>query len=250
MGVSVALLAVTTALNVAAKRCERYILSNPHEGWCCTGEGTVTYKLLHHQCKYVCLQSATCKAYNYTVNEGACTRFTSPCPQVFSVPTMGCVVFRETPINQCYEWVPYSSGDPRDERMIATDNRWLTVARLQVSGNEVVGFFTTISKSCLASLEGTTYNSLHGYLCERLLVVQSCTIVWVPYTAGGPLPSHAVIGGVMANGDVPYVVKFNCIYKDYVRSISGYYTEGGTHAISSYGGRTRLSVTMMMMIVL
>ena len=205
--------------------------------------------LLHHQCRYICLQSTTFKAYNYNVTEGTCTRFASLCPQAYSDSTMECVVFRKTPINQCYEWVPYNPGDPLDERMIATDSPSYIVARLHVSGNNVV-YFSTITDACWGKLEGTQYSTQQGYLCERLRVVEDCTIFWVPYTAGASLPSPAVIGGVMANGDVANVVKFDCIYRGTVKSLFGYYTEGATHAISSYGGTTRLSATMMMMIVL
>ena len=52
----------------------------------------------------------------------------------------------------------------------------------------------------------------------------------------------------MANGDVPYVVKFDVIH-DGKMSISAYYIEGFPYAISGYYG-TRHSATMMMMVVL
>ena len=148
MGVFVALLIVTTVLSVAAKRCEQYILSELHGGRSCNGEGIVNHKLLHHQCLHLCLQSTTCKAYNYNNNERTCTRFASPCPRADSDPLVEFVVFRKTPINKCYEWVPYRSGEPLDERMIATDIPWYIVARLHVNGNHVVCYFSTISVSC------------------------------------------------------------------------------------------------------
>ena len=181
--------------NVAVRRCELYNLWKPHGGRCCTGEGTVTRKLLHHQCLYICLQSTTCKAYNYNITEETCTRFASVCPQAYSDPTMECVVFRKTPINQCYEWVPCNSRDPIDERMIATDCPSYIVARLHVSGNDVVCYFSTISDAWWGNLEGTEYSTRQGYQCERLHAVKGCTIYWVPYTAGGTLPSHWMCHG-------------------------------------------------------
>ena len=63
------------------------------------------------------------------------------------------------------------------------------------------------------------------------------------------MPSRAVIGDVMANGDVPYVVKFDIIHSGDVKSISGYHIEGAAHATSGFGG-TRHSKIMMMMVVL
>ena len=160
------------------------------------------------------------------------------------------VILREMPANQCYEWVPYSPGDPLDERMIATDSPWCIVARLQVSGNDVISYFVRGMDHCYGALEDTEYSTEHGYQCERLRVVEGCTIFWVPYTAGGPLPSQAVIGGSMANGEVPYVVKYDVIHNGAVDNIIGNYIEGGTHIIGTYGGEPQMSVTMMVMVVL
>ena len=134
------LLVVATALRVTANRCQRFSLTMPYRGRFCTGEGTVTHELLPHQYLYICHQSANCKAYNYNVTGRTCTRFTHPCPQAFSDLVMEYVVFRETPINQCYGWVPYSRGDPLDARSITTGSPIFVVARLQVNGNDVVSY--------------------------------------------------------------------------------------------------------------
>ena len=246
---SLSLLTIVTVMNVAVNRCEFYNLTMPYKGIYCTGDGTVTLKLLPHECRYMCPQSPICRAFNYNVTEETCTRFTSPCPQAFSDPVMEFVVFRETPVNQCYEWVMYSPGDQLGEQMIATDIPWCVVSRLQVNGNDVVSYFVTDSDHCWGTFGETEYSTQQGYRCERLRVVEGCTIFWVPYTVGEPLPSRAVIEGVMANGDVPYVVKFDCIHNGKVESISGYYIEGATHAISGYYS-TRYATNMTMMVVL
>ena len=175
-------------------------------------------------------------------------QITLSCPQAYRDPLMEYVVFRETPVHQCYEWVTYNFGDPLDERMITTDHPMCIVSRLAVDGSDVIGYFFTDSGYGYATVGDTEYDTGDGYRCERLRVVEGCTIFWVPYTAGERLPSNAVIGGVMANGDVPYVVKFDAIH-DGKMSISAYYIEGAPYAISGYYG-TRHSVTMMMMVVL
>ena len=247
---SLSLLTVITVVNVRADRCELYDLAMPYGGRYCIGEGIVTPKLLPHECRYVCLQSPTCRAYNYNLTEGTCTKFTLPCPQAFSDQVMEFVVFSETPVNQCYEWVPYSPGGPLDKRMIASHSPWYVVARLQVSGNDVVSYYIMNQGHCYGTLRGTSYSTKQGgYRCELLRVVESCTIFWIPYTAGNPLPSRAVIGGVMTNGDVPYVVKFDIVHNGNMVILSAYYIEGAAHAITDYAG-TRYSETMMMMVVL
>ena len=250
MAVFKAFMAMAFVQNITASRCEWYHLSMPYGGRYCPGVGTVTPDLLPHQCRYLCLQSVTCKAYNYNATIKTCTRFTSPCPKAFSDPDMAFMVVRETPVNQCYEWVLYSPGDPVDERMIQTDTYWHIMSRLKVYGNDVVCFFTSVSNTCWATLAGVEYSTRQGHQCERLRVVEGCTITWVSYTAGEPLPPNAVIGGVLANGDVPYVVKFDCcIVRTILVNIAGYYVEGATHAISGYTG-TRYATSMMMMVVI
>ena len=157
-------------------------------------------------------------------------------------------MFRETPVHQCYECVTYNSGDPLDERMITTDHPMCIVSRLVVDGSDVVGYFFTDKGHCYGTVGDREYNTEGGYLCERLRVIEGCTIFWVPYIAGDRLPSNAVIGGAMANANVSYVVKFDVIPNGEM-SISAYYIEGAPYAISGYYG-TRHSATMMMMVVL
>ena len=247
--VSMALLVAVAIANVKAENCEMYSLSMPYNGRYCTGVGTVTRKLLPHQCRFMCLQSAICKAYNYNTTSETCTRFTSPCPQAIGDPVMEFVVFRETFAKQCYEWVPYSPGDTLDERMISTDTSVIIVARLEVDGNHLVCYFFYDS-ACYCSLGPTQYSNTQGYPCDRLRVVEGCTVFWVPYTAGEPIPTQAVIGGSMANGDVAYVIKFGHLHTDgQVWDIAGYYVEGTPQAISPFHG-VHYSTNVMMMVVL
>ena len=248
MGTFASLQAMITVVTITAHRCELYNLAMPYGGRYCIAEGAITQRVLSHQCRLTCIQLSKCRAYNYNFTDETCTRFTATCLLAYSDPVMEFVVFRETPVHQCYEWVTYNSGDPLDERMIAADNPERIVSRLAVSGSDVVGYFFTVKGKCYGTVGDREYYTWDGYLCERLRVIEGCTIFWVPYTAGETLPSNAVIGGAMANGDVPYVVKFDVIH-DGKMSISAYYIEGFPYAITGYYG-TRHSATMMMMVVL
>ena len=83
------------------------------------------------------------------------------------------------------------------------------MARLQVNNTGVVSHFTVGVDHCFGGLGKTEHSTVHGYQCERQRVDEGFTFFWVPYTAGWPLPCQAVIGGFMANGDVPYVVRYD-----------------------------------------
>ena len=247
--VSMTLLVVIAVSNVTARSCETYSLSMSYAGRYCTGVGIVILKLLPHQGRHMCLQSAVCKAYNYNTITKTCTRFTSPCAQALVDPVMEFVVFREISAKKCYEWLPYSPGDPLDERLIATETWFFVVARLLVNGNDLVCYLHTIFERCFGNLGTNLYNSNGGYPCALLRVVEGCTIFWVPYTAGGPIPAQTVIGGSMANGEVTYVVKFDIHNNGKPKSLVGYYIEGATHATSAFV-TAQYSTDMMMMVVL
>ena len=245
-----ALLVAVAMVNVKTESCEMHSLSMPYKGRYCTGVGTVTLKLLPHQCRSMCLQSAICKAYNYNTTSEACTRITSPCPQAIGDPVMEFAVFRETSAKQCYKWVPYSSGDVLDERMISTDTSSYIVARLKVNGNDLVCKFEDGVGCSGGVLGSTTYKSNQGYQCERLRVVEGCTIFWVSYTAGEPIPAQAVIGGSMANGDGVYVVKFDYAHANgQVWSIVSYYIEGPLYATSPFLTVGHATNVMMMVVL-
>ena len=133
--------------------------------------------------------------------------------------------------------------------IIATDTWFFVVARLQANGNDLVCYLHTIFERCVGNLGTTLYKSNEGYPCPLLRIVESCSIFWVPYAAGEPIPAQVVIGGSMANGDVTYVVKFNIHFNGKPKSLAGYYVKGATHATSSFV-TAQYSTDMMMMVVL
>ena len=152
-----ALQAMVTVVAITAHSCKSYDLAMPYGGRYCIAENAITQSVLPHLCLHTCIHSPNCRAYNYNVTEEKCTQFTSPCPQAYSDPLMEYVVFRETPVHQCYEWVTYNSGDPLDERMITTDHPMCIVSRLAVDGSDVVGYFFTDKGHCYGTVgERTT----------------------------------------------------------------------------------------------
>ena len=230
---------------MATEHCKVYSLLTPFNGRYCPGDGIVSLHLLPHQCRYTCLQSTTCKAYNYNVTDATCTRFASSCLQAFADTRMEFMLFIEKKADQCYQWVPYSSGDSVDPRMISTDQPIRLICRVQRDGNDLVCYFHTMYNECYASWGTSQFSNTGGYPCQRLRIMDDCTVFWVPYTARDSIHPRAVIAGRMANGDVVYVTQF-----DSVHHLSGHYVQGGDFATSPYGGSVRTSTTMMMLIVL
>ena len=234
---------------IAADHCKVFSLSVSYRGRYCPGDGMLSTDLLPHQCRHICLQSTACKAYNYNITDRTCTRFTSPCPQPVVDPVMEFAVFTENPIDQCYEWVSYSSGDPVDARMITTDEPERVICRMQKDGHDIVCNFHIRYSKCYGNLGSSEFINIHGYPCQRLRIKEDCSVFWVPYTAGDPINPRAAVAGHMANGDAAYVAKFS-YNKPSLVSLSGHYVKGADYAFGTHAGVFKTSVSMMMLVVL
>ena len=231
--------------------CRNYDFYVSSAGWYCDTNGTALYNMAFHQCEYVCLQSANCAAFNHNMTEDECTLLHKPCLLAQKDPEMTYSIFSETPAQKCSQWIPYTSGDPIDDRMIATKINVVMVGRIKYKGKFIIGYeyiphgkcytYTTDDDQIITSGSSTP--------CQRLRIADECTAFWESYTPGDRLPARAVSGGRMASGEVTYVVKFDIVYDGEVATISGYYTEGAQYAFSNYYG-SRSSSTMTMLLIL
>ena len=241
---------ILSILNFVDAKCKSYSLSIPYKGRYCTGEGLLIPHVLPQHCRYVCLQSATCNAYNYNNTDRTCTQFISPCSQAFSDLFMEYVVFTGKPSDQCYEWIPYVSGDAIDQRMTLTDAPSSTVARMQKNRHDIVGRFRSYDSAlpdCYAYWWGQLKYT-DGYPCQRLGIMEGCTAFWVPYIARDPIPPRAVTGGHMADAKTVYVTKFDS--SNAVYSLPGHYIEGADHTITVSGLIAVTSTVMEMLVIL
>ena len=232
---------------LTAQTCELYRLSMPYKGRYCPSDGLVTPLPVPHLCRSMCLESPTCMAYNYNFTDKTCARLTSPCPEAFDDPVMEFVVFTQKPYKQCYGWVPYTVGDALDERMVSETSR--IICRMVRSGSDVVCYWHPSERKCFAYLS-SPFHSGQGYACQRMRIMEGCTIYWFPYTARDPIPPRSVTAGKMANGDTVYVTKFDYLYNGQPKNFPGHYVEGAADTVAEFAGGDRRSTTMMMMVIL
>ena len=239
-----------TRLIIAKGSCRLYSLSMPSNGIYCIGDGVVTHHVPPHQCRLMCLQSPICKAYNYNITDGTCTRLRTPCPQAFADVLMEFAIFSEKSSDQCYQWLPYSPGDAVDRRMLSTDDAGrLLICRMQRDESDTVCYFHTSHKTFYGSSGSTEFANNQGYPCLSLRISEDCAVSWVPYIAQKPVPTRSVVAGHTVSGDVVHVTKFN--YKrPSIISLAGHYVEGADYTIGAYDNSAPKSTTMMMMVVL
>ena len=156
--------------------------------------------------------------------------------------------------NNCVEWVPFGSnygqqhGFPnRAVQAVISSHQTAAVARASHVGGTVVG--NAISGSYTANLLDSSHQNVNyddGY--EILVVGDSCSTAWVPYTAGDPVPATAVVAGKDTSNRNYYVVGPDAWYF-YI----GGYVEGDVDAYySSTSGTSSIPfvVDILMLITL
>ena len=214
-------------------KCSSIDFENPFRGRVCPTEGIIKPNLSWHQCKLFCLNTASCQAINYNFTVNVCEYLTASCTKAISHPDMAYVLFTERQPQQCIEWVPRENGNPADDdRSVTEDNRRF-VARMQTAGNDWFGFqMGTGRQACFAHDDKGHINTSHGFPCHYLRVRGGCTVYYVDYELGAPLPRTAVIAGYTAAGLPVYIG----IEDGGARS--GHYIPGSKALIMAFGNAT------------
>ena len=183
--------------------CGSYEFVNSFHGRYCPTEGVIIPNLSWQQCKLVCLQSSNCQSVNYNVTDNICTYFTTTCPKAISHPWMAFVLFTGKQSSQCIEWIPKKKGHPKkDDRSVSIDNRRYA-ARMQKDRNDIVAH--QLGPACYSRDEEGPFKSTQGYPCQYLRIRNGCTVYYMKYELGTPLPPNSLIGGYTAGGLPVYI---------------------------------------------
>ena len=214
-------------------KCSSIDSKNPFHGRGCPTEGIIKPNLFWHQCKMFCLNTASCQAINYNFTENVREYFTVSCTKAISHPDMAYLLFTERQPQQCIEWVPRGNGNPADDdRSVTEDNRRF-VARMQTAGNDWVGHQNGAGRqACFAHDDKGHINTSYDLPCQYLRVRRGCTVYYVDYELGAPLPRTAVIAGYTVGGLPVYIG----IADGDARS--GHYIPGSKALIMAFGNAT------------
>ena len=214
-------------------KCSSIDSANPFHGRVCPTEGIIKQNLSWHQCKMFCLNTASCQAINYNFTENVCEYFIISCTKAISHPGMAYILFTERHPQQCIEWVPRGNGYPADDDRSVTENNMQFVARMQTAGNDWVGHqLRTGRQGCFAQDDKGDINTSFGLPCQYMRVRRGCTVYYVDYELGAPLPRTAVNAGYTAGG-LPV-----CIGIADGDARSGHYIPGSKALIMAFGNAT------------
>ena len=210
------------------EKCESHYFANPSHGRYCPTDGIVTPNLSWPQCKLLCLHSPSCQSINYNFTDNLCTYFTATCTKAVNHPDMAFLLFTGTLSEQCMEWISPHDSHPAGDRSVSQDNIRF-IARMQKNRHDYVGYVLMAYIDCYSVGDNGQFT---GYPCQYLRIRDGCTVYFVSYVLGTPLPPNALIGGYTALGLPVYIgIKEGSAFP-------GYYIPGSKRLAAGVGYET------------
>ena len=205
--------------------CKSYDYHRSFHGRYCPTEGILTPKLSWNQCKLYCLDSSNCQAASYNFTNSLCTHLTATCPLAMNHPDMAFALFTEMQQERCIEWISLEDDHPTGDRSVSVDNERFA-SRMQKDGSDFVGYLMVLyNDNCLSKDGEENFHSADGYPCQYMRVRDGCTVYFVGYEPGAPLPPNAVIGGYTVEG-LPVYIGFH--------TAPGYYIPGSNSMVIGF----------------
>ena len=220
--------------------CEpRHTIRPLHGLRCLTTVSTAVWQTARPQCVWLCLHMKTCHYINYNAHAGQCELGLGQCKSL--QPDIGIMVNAFGPLRLgCLHW---GSKQKPGWEPVQEQNRGLYVARSASGDAVLIGKLNTKQNKLRANSEGAVIVTDQDI--EILLLDTACPFPWMPYMAGEPLPSGAVVGGHLADGTTTYVVKVTHNGK----ANFGYYEPKSALAYYVYHG-ARMATSMDILVLL
>ena len=181
----------------------------PLDGYHCLDE---SYSLHHNisgidqfGCVRQCILSYECTILMYNLHNGVCVLGAQPCAVTEPHGQLMTMVFREEETLECL--VPQAVSElDSGSRLITIWNR-RSLARVERGGNIYVGHSNTPDGGNNWGYFRFGSEQFRGITDHFLLTVSpQCSVAWLPYTAGQPIPFRAVMCG-MLNGKQVYTLR-------------------------------------------
>ena len=175
-------------------------------------------------CVRQCIMSQECAIFMYNPWEAECVLGSQPCALADPHSKLMTMVFRKEENLECLIPKLVSELDS-GTRLIKVRTR-SSLARLDRGGNSYIGASNTPNANNLGYFwfEDETF----GHTTDHVILTVSlwCSVAWLPYTVGEPIPLRAMVGGWW-NGKPSYAVRRNSTSGTYKTSM--YVTGSAVH---------------------
>ena len=225
----------------------RFKSSNfPNIRYYCPTDGLHTLKIDPRHCILYCLQMQECVALNFNRTDGLCVLLPTPCAVAYRMEGMEYTMMTGRNHEQCLKWVPFTGSNPSSDRVVNSPDGYVA-CRLQINNGIFIGHCGIQYEICWAT-DGNIQHDSGSNPCEILTIAPDCTIGWVNYTAGTPLPPTAMVAGRSYAGENLYVAML--MFPSPLPIVTGYYNVGSSRGYATENTNTHTFVVMDLMILL
>ena len=224
------------------------------DGYYCPADNrTVFLSDARHVCTHYCVSEIQCSMLSYHMNGGLCMLHKETCvvmvqatDQVFSY-----IMLYQQQNYGCVSWLPYEGNVSDSERLVRMNNGKIIMMRIHYNSEILPARLLKNSLIKTVSLvDGPAKVKVNPDSdAEFLVVSDSCSIVWVPYIDGNPMPPRAVVGGRKWNGGPLVVAALWTTSADMNKKYDyGYYDPESKlgYVFANSGPATNTSVDIMM----
>ena len=242
--ISFAVLMSRESLSVIIKYTHRVM-----NGYYCDNEYIKNHTAIGHQrCVAHCITSPFCWVLSYSEKGRYCLLGAEPCVASVANDDFRLMTFRKQEYfpftSSCIHW-QYCLGTCQPARVIAKQSlpHRKAMARMAYDSDTFIGGCNPTTGSIIVS---TIWYRFHTYHCHLLDVAESCSVAWVAYKAGDPLPKGAVVGGFMSAYGVTYCMRaFEGLHQYY-----GYYIPSAEigHYLNTIGRKTTVQMEILVQV--
>ena len=182
--------------------CTKYDISGTIVGYRCPDEFEAARlsRVQRHVCIQYCVQKVQCHMISFNNKEQLCLIYNRLCVETKHDLRFSSLVLHEAPRRNCIFWVGYEGSVPLEKRIIYTEAGKYSLVRFHYNGEMLPGrllYKTSTQKVKTVKHKNGLYkvNEDATNDVEFLFVSETCSVAWVPYTAGRKMPSGVVKGG-------------------------------------------------------
>ena len=220
---------------------------------CDTGEAEAQHNPTYRQCIYQCLhRGSKCASMSYNTVDELCTITETPCHELSAHPDVLTNVFHNMThhLSQCLQWHPYDGTSPARSITYDQADGTIWLARWQdLQGNLLIGYMLKTRRQQVAYFEYIIETHLKSPYrgCDLITIADDCSVAWVKFTIGDPVPLNAAETGYIIGHGTVYVGRYLRTDKPTYRF--GFYMRGDHFLTHPLGHVFAINTFDMMVIV-
>ena len=218
--------------------CDVKHTTEPLYGYHCVASGNTEISMSQKDGVLRCLLEKTCYYINYNYGTDQCHLGLDRCGSL--VPVIGgAVQVFGPPQDTCVLWGSRDESG-RQSIEVPNDGFVMYLARVMIGDILIVGIVKAQHGYFVANNENVRVGPIRetDHKIEFCTVDPACTLLWIPYRAGGILPDGVISGGRLADGSPTYVSRDsngNALPFGYydIKSELAYYQMGDSYTTST-----------------